>query len=344
MTDICGKLEISRSSAGPLASLVEAPARLNLGGRPQALADPAAYQRLLAAALEDAVAAHLKKERKRKRRAREKREDENSRTKLVAFIETIPCVGKIIAEKYSKSKLVGFVEGRGVSCEDVDTLVNSITLVNALILTIPPSIITSMGYNSGTWDSLEDAIADKCNVEGSELLWYNSVYTPMWKCLVSSLICCVFGLVIAIAYYILRPTQKDSDDDDDDDEEEEEEDADRSTSSNAAPPAGAGAASHVDSVPKKTKSKRSEFQLWWKHARFAVLLMCWSVLISACCIAAVLVYYMIWWFINTGKLCELVQRVVDEGEFALLPLQRDSIAFGAVIYCIFFWLCCWLLL
>jgi len=129
MTDICGKLEISRSAAGPLASLVEAPARLKPGGRPQALDDPAAFQRLLAAALEDAVAAHLKKERKRKRARELKREDENSRTKLVAFIETIPCVGKIIAEKYSKSKLVGFVEGRGVSCEDVDTLVNSITLV-----------------------------------------------------------------------------------------------------------------------------------------------------------------------------------------------------------------------
>ena len=340
MADLCGKLEISRSA--PLASLAESPSRLKPGGDSRLPEDPAAYQRLLAAALEDAVAAHLKKERKRKQAREQKREDERSRTKLVAFIEKIPCVGKIIAEKYSKSKLVGFVEGRGVSCEDVDTLVNSITLVNALILTIPPSIITSMGYNSGTWDALEDAIADKCNVEGSELLWYNSVYCPMWKCLVSSLICCVFGLVIAIAYYILRPTGKDSDDGEDDDDEDDADGAVGSTSTAATP--AAGAASHVDSIPSKTKSKRSEFQTWWKHARFAVLMMCWSVLISACCIAAVLVYYMIWWFINTGKLCELVQKVVDEGEFALLPLQRDSIAFASVVYCFFFWLCCWLLL
>ena len=128
-------------------------------------------QSLLSHVLVDLVEARRRTELRRTVRRKDQEASDVKHTRMAKALGKIPCIGATLKAKYLNSKLVSYLEGVGVRSEDVDGLVNSVTLVNALILTIPPGIVTSLGMNSGTWDTLETVIS-LCNIEGSELFWY----------------------------------------------------------------------------------------------------------------------------------------------------------------------------
>jgi len=142
------------------------------------------FQKIVAQALHEVMVIRKKARAKRIRRAQEKAEHLKSTTKIAALLLRVPVVGKALKDKYLHSKLVSYIEGRGLSPPDVDLLVNSVTLVNALILTIPPSIITSLGQNSGSWQGLQDNIA-LCGIAGSDTIWDEQVYQPMFASLLA---------------------------------------------------------------------------------------------------------------------------------------------------------------
>ena len=136
----------------------------------------------------------------------------------------------------------------------------------------------------------------------------------------------VFGLVVAILYYILRPASRE-----DDDENEQQQEGE----------GGEEGEGEGEGRPPKSKSG---FQLWWKRGRVGVLLLCTAVLISAVCIFLVITYLMLFFVSNDGHLCDLVQAKMDRGSWALLPLQSSTIITAICVNILFFWVALWCLL
>ena len=64
-----------------------------------------------------------------------------------------PCSFFDIRARLASSSLVKFFSGVDLSSDDVDTTVNTFTLVNALLLTIPFGLIS--GLNFSYWDALQ---------------------------------------------------------------------------------------------------------------------------------------------------------------------------------------------
>lgn len=249
------------------------------------------YQSVLARAIKQIVEGQLAKEASIKRRRaslKPKLDEQIKKSCLARLVIRIPVFGEPLAHKYLSSKLVAYLEGEGVTSDDVDTLVNSVTLVNALLLTIPPGIIISL--NQELWDGLQQNIAS-CEIDGSQLFWYEYVYIPIYYCMFASFSSCLCGMVIAIAYYILRPS------------------------------------SSVD----QDEDVFSEFRKWWSHGKISVLFLIMSVMCSAVSLILTLLYYMIWIVNNQGHLCDLVQSKVDHGPLAMLPMQKGAIASVACV-------------
>lgn len=230
---------------------------------------------IIARAVSAIIVGALKKKRKAKPQLTIEQKAHGSY--LGRFLLCLPCCGKLMARKYLDSKLVAYMEGRGVSSNDVDGLVNSVTLVNALLLTIPPGIVTSMGINSSSWDNLQNFAAN-CNLDGTQLMWYELCYVPFFRLVVGSFTASFMALVIAIAYYVLRPASSPEDDEEDEQGVGE----------------GALAVMH--------HSERSEFQKWWTHGRFAIFIMAASVITALVALVLVLVYYLFFFFINQVKI------------------------------------------
>jgi hypothetical protein len=88
----------------------------------------------------------------------------------------------------------------------VDTAINTLTLVDALIVTIPFGIVSAANYTF--WDWLQTL---PCNTDDfhhdhfGELPYYYFYYRfvgSIWQIVIS----CVIGIVLATFYYLLRPS------------------------------------------------------------------------------------------------------------------------------------------
>ena len=74
-------------------------------------------------------------------------------SKLGSFLRNyIPFIGEYLKKRYENSSLMHFVEGIDLSSDDVDTIVNMFTLVQALLLTISPSLMLSL---QGTKETIQ---------------------------------------------------------------------------------------------------------------------------------------------------------------------------------------------
>ncbi len=125
---------------------------------------------------------------------------------IIWFFGVCKCcgVGEYIAKRYRRGALLKFFEGYDLGPEEIDTLINMVTLVNALILTIPPGIITD--YSFDTWDGMRTLIAS-CGYNDSEDVFMANVYNPLNTCFWGSLYCGALGLFLAIIYFFFRPTK-----------------------------------------------------------------------------------------------------------------------------------------
>ena len=108
-----------------------------------------------------------------------------------------------LINRWNKSNVFKIYTGAGIKVEDIDTAVNTLTLVDALLLTIP---FASFGLlNSSYWDWLYNLPCNNAN--GSYLgdyymFYYDNVIQQLWITTISS----VTGISIAVFYYLLRPS------------------------------------------------------------------------------------------------------------------------------------------
>lgn len=96
-----------------------------------------------------------------------------------------------------------FLRG-SISVEDADTLVNAFSLVAALVLTVPFSMVTALG--SDYWDWLK-ANLKTCGI-GSGNEDYFSSYAYLTNALNATVYSAILCLLLAVTYYILRPKDK----------------------------------------------------------------------------------------------------------------------------------------
>ena len=86
-------------------------------------------------------------------------------------------------------------------------MIGMFTLVQALLLTISPSLMLNL--SGGTWDSLQQNIA-QCNVPNTDSLWYNQIFIPLWNFIIASITTECLGLVLAVQYFLFRPKGKEA--------------------------------------------------------------------------------------------------------------------------------------
>jgi hypothetical protein len=117
----------------------------------------------------------------------------------------IPLIGWYIKKRYNHSAVKHYLEGIDLSMQDADTAVNMITLVQALLLTIVPAVMVSVVSTNGTWSNLQSNIED-CGYDNTDSMWLTNVWFPLWSSAVGALIGSIAGILIAVMYFILRPT------------------------------------------------------------------------------------------------------------------------------------------
>jgi hypothetical protein len=113
-------------------------------------------------------------------------------------------LGKYMEKRYRRGGIMRFIEGHNITSEHIDNVVNMVTLVNALILTIPPGIITE--YNNETWDGMRDVI-DSCPYDGADDVFLEQVYNPMVTSFLGSMYAGAVGIFIALIYFFFRPSE-----------------------------------------------------------------------------------------------------------------------------------------
>jgi|MDTB01.1.fsa_nt_gb hypothetical protein len=101
-----------------------------------------------------------------------------------------------------------YLTGMDLDLEVVDNCVNTLTLVNALVLTIPFSVMVDLGGEF--WANLYIVMEEYGCTN-----WYNYYYTHVRNNLLSTLYFSIAAIIIAVFYYILRPDfpQRDLDSD-----------------------------------------------------------------------------------------------------------------------------------
>ncbi len=100
------------------------------------------------------------------------------------------------------TSLCTWKEPAGLTSDDADNIVNNLTLVEALLLTIIPSLATSL--DSSYWNWLTSAISE-CVIDNTAAVWRTEVYEPFFKCVVAAFMTSICGIGLAMMYYILRP-------------------------------------------------------------------------------------------------------------------------------------------
>ena len=102
--------------------------------------------------------------------------------------------------RLKNSNILHYLYGDQLTVEETNDAVNALSLVNALVLTIPFGVI--MGLNSDYWDWLQSLDTSCMNYSPEQT--YDNVLNLLYACAYSSMM----ALIIALLYYIFRPTGK----------------------------------------------------------------------------------------------------------------------------------------
>lgn len=102
-------------------------------------------------------------------------------------------------DRWKDNQLRDMFVGKEVTCEDIDTVVNTLTLVCALILTIPYGVMTSADHSY--WDNIELTLSEcestKFTYEQDFRLFSGGFNTIIYSN--------IAVLIMAVLYYLLRP-------------------------------------------------------------------------------------------------------------------------------------------
>lgn len=102
--------------------------------------------------------------------------------------------------RWKNSNIWKYSYGEHLKLEQANDVVNALSLVNALILTIPFGVI--MGLGKDYWDWLESSIQD-CTVYDSQQT-YRNILNNLYGAAYAPMIC----LLMSLLYYFLRPSGK----------------------------------------------------------------------------------------------------------------------------------------
>jgi len=112
-------------------------------------------------------------------------------------------VVKYIQMRYENSNLKGFVDGT-IGPADADAAINTLTLVDALLLTLPVTMITALG--SSYWDWLDGLDCADDFVPGTHTYMNDFLYKEMVFEIWAQILASVTGIILAVFYYLLRPS------------------------------------------------------------------------------------------------------------------------------------------
>lgn len=118
-----------------------------------------------------------------------------------------------VKRKFTHGNLAKFLgtgaQGSTLSSSDADSIVNTMALVGALILTIPFGIIGSL--NTGFWDALRDTMsAAKCPpILGDERADFDTIYKNIVQTLCVLVYMAMGSLLMSVVYYTVRPSDDD---------------------------------------------------------------------------------------------------------------------------------------
>jgi hypothetical protein len=154
-------------------------------------------------------------------------------------------------ERLKHNNLAEMFIGRRIGYEEVDSVVNTLTLMDALILTIPYGLMSSadMSY----WDNVEEVlnncyatVGSKFRMQDDFLLFKNSCNAVIFSSMAS--------LLMAVVYYLLRP-------------------------------------------------KGAAFQVWWKRARYVIIMILIGTISAVVSLVAVSLWLFAWYIIPTSRFC-----------------------------------------
>lgn len=192
--------------------------------------------------------------------------------------------------------------------KDIDAIVNVFALLNALVLAMPISLITSLKYSD--WDDFK-SIAQSCtnspaNIFSSEdpynaSEYYNFEYRALADNSMCSIYCTFIGLILTVLYYVGRPSEQKIDED--------------------------AYMQHRKSVvissPYDTIGEvliNSNFRNWWARGKYLIMIILTSTtvaIISLICAANV--YYQVF-FSSSSDFCTVTPQRVKNYWFAFFTL------------------------
>jgi hypothetical protein len=102
-------------------------------------------------------------------------------------------------DKWNRSTLKKYVTGDGIEKECVDDAINMFSLINALGLTLPVTVIASLGYSFWNW--LQDTAKANC----PEKDIFGALYWDFVLRFTVVIACFCASLCIGLLYFFLRP-------------------------------------------------------------------------------------------------------------------------------------------
>lgn len=118
-------------------------------------------------------------------------------------VSNFPSYSKYWSYRFQRSNMKKMLNGADLRVEESDDAVNVLSLVNALVLTVPFSIISTL--NNDFWQGFFSIDFGGCDVETrSHDLIYRNTIDYIYGCAYSAMT----SLIIAIIYYFLRPKGK----------------------------------------------------------------------------------------------------------------------------------------
>lgn len=107
-----------------------------------------------------------------------------------------------IWERICDNTLRDMFIGKDVTAEDIDNVVNTLTLMNALILTIPYGIMASTNFEY--WDWVESTLAGCPDSEFT----YDQDFSQFNNAFHTVVYSAITALLVAMVYYLLRPRKE----------------------------------------------------------------------------------------------------------------------------------------
>ena len=105
--------------------------------------------------------------------------------------------------RYNRSNVKKMIKGRNLSVEESDEAVNVLSLINALILTVPFGMICNL--NNELWETVKTVDWGDCPANSHPIRErYQTVMDCMYSCAYASMI----SLITAMLYYFFRPKGK----------------------------------------------------------------------------------------------------------------------------------------